>query len=119
MIYDNENDYYDFEIDLDGNVCGIDKDGIVHDNDKFELMRYIELMDKNRKMIYEGDIVSIDGENLYVGLRDGVYLLLESSYNSPGCCFYVGKEINKFDEDDMEIVGNIYENPELLENKND
>lgn len=86
------------------------------EHSNIELMQYTGLLDKNGKEIYEGDIVK---EPYYVDENNG-YLLLEVLFNN-GC--FVGKVINKdgFGLQNLtmykEVIGNIYENPELLETK--
>ena len=80
--------------------------------DDFELMQYTGLKDKNGKEIYEGDIVK--AQSPCIGGRDftGVVKLNQ-------CTLWIDNEsdaIHLFSETDIRIVvGNIYENPELLE----
>ena len=69
------------------------------------LMQYTGLKDKNGKEIYEGDIVT-DG----VGKFKIVYDLKLAGYQ-PYCIF------RDDPENYCEVLGNITENPELLENK--
>lgn len=80
------------------------------------LMQYTGLKDKNDKEIYEGDIITItysNGEKIKkyaVKYCDdcGYYMLksIDRKYDLDTFCGY-GKE-------QIEIIGNIYENPELL-----
>ena len=78
-----------------------------------DLMQYTGLRDKNGKEIYEGDIFSLGSEKiLYVVEWIDVGLRGRQISNRS----YVGLEWWK---DRIEIVGNIYENPELLGGKNE
>jgi uncharacterized phage protein (TIGR01671 family) len=87
---------------------------IVLNNDYYILMQYTGLKDKNGKEIYEGDIVFRDilGE-------DEIYVVeynpIDAGYNP----FCVAGEYN--DEwiltKHSRVIGNIYENPELLESE--
>ena len=80
------------------------KTGAVNNLESWEIlqlfdtvMQYTGLKDKNGKEIYEGDIVRIAGYGLYeVGYP---FITLFQSH---------------FENDVEEIIGNIYENPELL-----
>ena len=74
------------------------------------LMQFTGLLDKNGKEIYEGDIVNYDNKSFHNGLNGLVEWV--------GSGFYIAKHIpifkivEKFK--DFEVIGNIYENPELL-----
>ena len=66
-------------------------------------MQYTGLKDKANQPIYEGDILKMENNNSLVGsvtFKDGCFDFLEKWI---GCMKPV------------EIIGNIYENPELLE----
>ena len=80
--------------------------------DEIELMQSTGLKDKNGKEIFEGDILyGYAGEDFWeiveFDTEEGKWIRKDIWYNSK-----LGlSENNEF----MEIVGNIYENPELLE----
>lgn len=84
-------------------------------SDTLKLMQYTGLRDKNGVEIYEGDIV----ENLYDGtMKDrGVVEFDTIGSNDADGNFYV---YGYFFDDRLtgefgyEVIGNIYENPELL-----
>ena len=88
--------------------------------DDIELMQYTGIKDKKGKEIYEGDIVliRIDKTNILhktiVKFKHGAFIADIISDNDYIYLFHFG-----FNKDDFEVVGNIYENPELLEGKND
>ena len=73
-----------------------------------ELMQYTGLKDKNGKEIYEGDIVKT--EVIGVGLRD--CKVIYDDYEQRFMAVYGTTKIKL--SDSMEVIGNIYENPELL-----
>lgn len=87
------------------------------DFDEVELMQSTGLFDKNGKEIYEDDIVRItltDGFRYVVGEDGAVKYKLGAFYILNGLDEYL---ISDFYIDDIEVVGNIYENPELLKGK--
>lgn len=75
---------------------------------KVELMQYTGLHDKNGKEIYEGDIITNGDKNIkyIVGWYDTG--LKARQYNNRS---YIGL---KYWQDVLEVIGNIYDNQELL-----
>ena len=73
------------------------------------LMQYTGLKDKNGKEIYEGDIV----KNVINGS------ILRVEFGTWGITFINGEGQSVFPKNngklELEVIGNIYENPELLE----
>lgn len=86
------------------------------------LMQYTGLTDKNGKEVYEGDIVRVDDSvfgNPIDGYKSGIYKV---EYCFPDCAFCLVQldELSavSFNECmEYEIIGNVYENPELLNQK--
>lgn len=101
MLYQTDIEYYDdmigFRFDSD----------ILANKEDIVIMQYTVLKDKNGKEAYEGDVVKLGDQYLVVKYRTE-YACFELSVNDD-----VYKRI--FVLKDAEIVGNIYENPELLE----
>jgi len=83
------------------------------DFDEIELMQYTELKDKNNKEIYEGDIVTLHNSKYKVifNTKEARFVLRDDEFESE-------IPFTNNNNERMEIIGNIYENPELLgENK--
>lgn len=73
--------------------------------------QYTGLKDKNGVEIYEGDIVKIQGYIYEVIFERGCFMLYGIPHNDiNGEKLIIVRFI-----DSMEVIGNIYENPELLE----
>lgn len=94
-------------------------DTIFNDGDLI-LMQYTGIKDKNGREIYEEDIVK--GEHNSLSVVEWDDCIDTDRYWSKGCGFYWnmsgGDEPAYADEERIEVIGNIYENPELLEEKN-
>lgn len=69
---------------------------------------YTGLTDKNGKRIFEGDIMSGRGNTYKVIFENGIFLIDNSQYTTG---LYVAIHMEKIDE----VIGNVYDNPELLE----
>lgn len=98
----------------------IDEDGQLNTSGKYIVEQCTSLKDKNGKLIYEGDIVNIfccrhpygylgrTKGNVYWSNPDAEFRIkvsLEEEYNLYGI--------------EIEVIGNIHENSDLLENKDD
>lgn len=81
---------------------------------QLKIMQYTGLKDKNGKEIYEGDIVKFRIRNLIVGFDTAYsgYYFLE---NDATAGFLMYGPFYQRNSSECEVIGNIYENPELLE----
>ena len=105
MVYSGTDDFWFMSFDnesigiLGCHNIGGDPDTTI---DSFELMQFVGLTDKNGKKIYEGDIVSSSNK----GIKKVFWSKLDCQFAIDGTYLYRMA--------DIEIIGNIYENPELL-----
>jgi uncharacterized phage protein (TIGR01671 family) len=86
--------------------------GLVNGESGF-LMQFTGLIDKNGKEIYEMDILKVD----WSGVENEEYIVV-NKYNKPFVMEWMGYEYPPFSRylpmpKDIEIIGNVYENPEL------
>ncbi len=103
---------------------------------KYKLMQYTGLKDKNGKEIYEGDVIEFEDttEDGYE-YKEGIDITNRASIVFKNCRFELDNIIETTSgvlvdmEEDWElfidslksskVIGNIYENPELLKDKDD
>ena len=93
-------------IDRDGDSCTY-----TCKNSEIEIMQYAGQHDRNGKEIYEGDLVIVaqedESELIEIKWYDDAsrFVLAASTYT---CDF------DNYSGEDCEVIGNIYENPELM-----
>ena len=86
-------------------------------NDWFELMQFTGLKDKNGVEIYEGDIIELEDRICKINFNEycGCWDLEFIRYTKDNSCVFKGVNYKNWCK--YEVIGNIYDNPELLESK--
>ena len=103
-------EYFDYYTD----ESGLQKDFCQYNVIPETVGQYTGLNDKNGNKIFEGDILSAMNENIYA----------EVKYNDEKAAFFIENDDGDgyFGEEydtDIDIVGNIHDNPELLNRRVD
>ena len=88
--------------------------------------QYTGLTDKNGRKIFEGDIIHLEYSQVFFGGEYFGEYTAEVSYKE-GCFITDGinngdeieTPLSGFDNDELEIIGNIHDNPELLGGESD
>lgn len=96
----------------DGWICCFGE--YINRQEDYKVMQCTGLKDKNGRLIYEGDIVKTEDNFIYKCVFQMNY---GYGINSP--CFMLTNEFGHAQSfvHDIEVIGNIHENPELLEDK--
>jgi uncharacterized phage protein (TIGR01671 family) len=122
MIYDycflNKDDNHFWAEDLTNDRPDVDE--------TLDVMQYTGVKDKNGKEIYEGDLLNCLGSTpdkpkvkkqigkmIFSDFTRGFVILIKQNNG-----WYHPRSMNYFDEN-LEVIGNIHENPELLEDNNE
>lgn len=102
------------QICFDGDIAPLPYD---HIGNGLVFMQCTGKKDKNGKLIYEKDIIRFYFDN------DGIIAVIE--WDNDECCFYLNttdyfkdKYVTDYEivkQEEYEVIGNVYQNPELLE----
>ena len=91
-----------------------------YDKDEIELMQYVGLKDKNGVEIFEGDIVKLwkaksdDYDSWFEPTRELKVINFKNGCFRFGCREFIRYNTCSYE---LEVIGNIYENKELLEGR--
>ncbi|MCY7159380.1 YopX family protein [Streptococcus mitis] len=104
-----------------GDIWIIDEDSVAGEwivNNDIHLMQSTGLLDKNGKEIFEGDIVQFEdcyevSDFLYI--NTGIIEWCQGGFHVTNRDSVLMEDLLDGDSLDVTIIGNIYENPELLE----
>ena len=113
IVYNTES-YYDYAPIINNNgLLDVEYgcDIVGNSDEKYIIEQYTGLKDKNGKEIYEGDIVSVRNKNRKNEYDIGVVEFGKAAFRCP---FLLGK----YHQGQVEVIGNVHENADLLEENN-
>jgi hypothetical protein len=105
---------------METGLFGLRSDGLASFNSDAILLQYTGLKDKNGKEIYEGDMTQ---ERYVDGVEDSGFGVVAVVAFKDGAFGWIGEITGRFYSfadvplDTYEVIGNVYENPELLSRK--
>ena len=111
-------DISSIDYDSTGNICQIiviTGTDILFPEKEAVLMQYTDLKDKNGVEIYEGDIVDCERHGFTTSIEYYGGAFRCRSEGVPLSLYIDECYADKDDNNQLEVIGNIYENPELLE----
>nr|WP_241007418.1 YopX family protein [Streptococcus oralis] len=104
-----------------GDIWIIDEDSVAGEwivNNDIHLMQSTGLFDKNGKEIFEGDIAQFEDcytETDFLYVNTGIVEWSQGSFTITNRDSVLMEDLLDGDVLDVKIIGNIFENPELLE----
>jgi uncharacterized phage protein (TIGR01671 family) len=120
MLYNPDNESTDYFMVSNGTGFAVVFDDEWLKDDAYEIMQYTGLKDKNGKEIYEGDIVNIyatENSPDCSGYRKGALMVsgpIVYKDNLAAFCLPKGLDFTIHHKKDLEIIGNIHQNKDLL-----
>jgi uncharacterized phage protein (TIGR01671 family) len=93
----------------------LDEHNDFHPMDEIELMQFTGLLDKNGKKIFEGDVVRFWANPKDYGGYKGHNYIAAVEWDQAFLQFIFSDGHGLKDFEFLEVVGNIFKNPELLE----
>lgn len=107
ILSEDNGEDYDYPY-LDGTLGTID--GKATPIQPETIGQYTGFIDKNGTKIFEGDIVKGSWNTIFQVYYDDCYLQFRAKEKTGFC-----KEVNYYGLDKIEVIGNIHDNPELID----
>jgi uncharacterized phage protein (TIGR01671 family) len=105
-VWDKEEGMIYINSSTDTHVLGGEYAYEIISSGEYPTMQYTGLKDKNGVEVYEGDVVKVNGEYMEVYFKDGYF---GWGWEHEGVYSF-----DPFGVEEIEVIGNIYENPELV-----